>query len=138
MKTKRAYYTCPILAALAAKHFGMKFGIKFHGRVIWDCLTGGEGRSKQNEWRPLATPEEIFECPHDQYYIHPDSMRLLEPVMGDIVQLKDNHVGWVKEYGDIETAGDRVIGNIDQGTWMVLQRNGMPFPWPEFEEMEND
>lgn len=132
----RPFYSNALSAAWQAKMFGMMFmsengadaGITNEG--FTEFTKGGD------KWLLL-----------DKLYVHESSLPLLEPRILDVVQLtlwngdfKDNHVGSVAKYGEIESAGDRSIGNIDfkeDGMrWIIINRRGVPFHWPQFEPQQ--
>ena len=79
MTNRRYFYTDPLAAAWMAKHFGMEF----------------DWFSDQGNGPVAQTPESIA---HDilypgtggRYYIHPDSLHLLEPQARDTVLFFDN------------------------------------------------
>ena len=127
--TKRYYYDCAIEAAYMAKNFGMVLtdsngeSLMYHGDVDF---------SPSN----ISLQSTLYRG--SIHHIAPDSLPLLKPKCGDVVQLKDNYVGRVDDYGDVETAGDRVIGNVDikcpdmnSYRWGITQRDGKPFIWPK-------
>ena len=104
---KRYYYTDPLAAAWMAKHYGMMFGIRHYEKIIWDC----EAQGMSGDWLPIKDWERIAADAADgnaqpAYYIHPDSLHLLEPRVCDFTMLGGQ----------------------------VFQRNGTVFHWPESEE----
>jgi hypothetical protein len=130
----RYYYTDPLAAAWMAKHFGMKF----EGGSIsaFNCSVFSSGRT---------TPHYYADDGDDDFrgIIHPDSLHLLEPKVGDIFRCWDN------EDPD-DTQPYRIVPN--QSTpreWTVelqyagfddsvtpneiILRDGKPFFWPERE-----
>lgn len=75
-------------------------------------------------------------------YIHPDSLQLLEPILGDVVEYGVHNCTYV---GEMPTAVDRVrwtkqlgykgmedvIHPDKQYVRRIIQRDGKPFFWPE-------
>lgn len=109
------YYDCPIKAAWMAKYFGMKFEGGYAAQFL--ALDAASQIRDKNE--------------RDYYYIHPDSLHLLEPREGDLVKAtwvgKGAPVSQCLIYNAIEVLGSYWhIGKI-------IQRNGIPFMWPEQE-----
>lgn len=97
----------------------------------------------------------------ERFYIHPDSVHLLEPQVGDAVEFDrwhwdrqrypetkdypyDAHYGVIKPFGrndegmSIVTAGhgwDTKFNNAEKFSipFKIIQRNGLAFHWPEVE-----
>jgi hypothetical protein len=129
--TRRFFYTDALAAAWQAKHFEMRFWNGGHEIHVLP-LVDGEGTGR--------------------WYIHPDSLHLLEPKEGDLVKY-----GLLSHFGVI---GDRCEYDVEDGKlfrlsqtteWdmgesfgffaskrdaKIIQRNGIPFHWPQFEESE--
>lgn len=143
---KRFFYTDPLAAAWQAKHFGTKFGIEHNGKVVWDCIgtLGGP-------WGPLTDPSDILDpiSEHDCLYVHPDSLPLLSPQVNDYVEYYNCFLGtiWKRENGLFllqETSLNNPPEEVSHYTPMerveakfidrIIQRNGIPFMWPESEE----
>jgi len=103
----KAYYTDPLAAAWMTKHFGMKFST--------------DSKFAAND-RPIAIDDK-----YDKFYIHPDSLHLLEPQYNDIVLGDDYSVGTcVVRFGNPMVSTDFNIRRI-------MERNEIPFMWPEME-----
>jgi hypothetical protein len=125
------YYTDPLAAAWMADKFGMKFehDFDFAAMIIQYDLMRRNGKEVRN------------------IYIHPESLYLLRPQEGDVI---DSPIGIVKikprehqmtmvrsdmtmtqntRYTDIETA------NAMNSKWgiKIIQRAAAPFMWPEIE-----
>jgi hypothetical protein len=133
--TRRFFYTEPLAAAWMAKHFGMKFQmleISDSGVRLEDI--------EDKVMKHLITESSAL------IYIQPDSLPLLAPHVGDLVWSPDESgiFGVVAENSrspeDKEnpililtsTDGYYRIENISK----IIQRNGIPFHWPESEELE--
>jgi hypothetical protein len=131
MTEKRYYYTDSIAAAWMAKHFGMSFTHEWHNRRLselsdffWETSTGDTGT--------YNTP----------LYVHPDSLHLLEPQVGDL--LRARYLGVVDsirdkfiEFGEsTEWIGDEGsrTGFFAEEVKRIIQRDGKHFHWPECEE----
>jgi hypothetical protein len=114
---KRYFYTDPLAAAWMAKHFGMRF-LRPDGSTVNLSHSSWERKGHDGMISFVAVPE-----PADS--IHPDSLHLLEPQVGDICINDD------AEYNP--GAPFRDVGN----TWEpfhIIQRNGKAFHRPEQEE----
>lgn len=72
----RLYYDCPLKAAWMAKYFGVKIDL---GTGVY----GLAAKATVENGRLVVTPG--FSAEHFRYYIHPDSLHLLEPQVGDMV-----------------------------------------------------
>jgi hypothetical protein len=103
---KRAYYTDPLAAAWMAKHFGMRF----QRQIDW-----GEPFIDITLCDIL---DSIYESDPYRSYIHPDSLHLLESDPATDLTL----------YGIAD-----VIEMRRPWANRILQRDGKPFFWPEFE-----
>ncbi len=115
------FYTDPLAAAWMAKHFGMLF-------------------TPYHDDPPLAwEPSEDWPY-RDRYYIYSDSLRLLEPDVGDIV-FESAH-GTVYPY-EVTIEGFSQMGYFSKkplkynGAYYVngkiIQRNDIPFMCPQCE-----
>lgn len=130
----RAFYTDPLAAAWMAKHFGMKF------------LDSPRQKYKTCQFRQASAHDhydgtvwaEIIDHEDVKVYIHPDRLHLLEVRDGDLrvrdgdlfraelqYGMADGHPHLVEVFLDED--GD--YGSIPR----IIQRNGIPFHWPEFE-----
>lgn len=78
-----------------------------------------------------------------RFYIHPDSLHLLEPKVGDLVIGTDysGKVTSLDRLGIGIAVPERLNGKfhyvIGTDRVRVLQRDGKPFHWPEVEEVDN-
>jgi hypothetical protein len=64
-------------------------------------------------------------------YIHPDSLPLLEPIINDVVEVREGNFYKTVRLHDVYDKQEL------QGKWRlhrIIQRNGKPFFWPESEE----
>lgn len=146
----KPHYKCPIEAAYMAKNFGVKYGIKYHGRLVWDCI----GRIDE-PMEPLKHVEDILD-PISDYktlYVHPTSLSIFEPQRDDIIEIcmptmpfcrnvqYAEYKGLVKDYLGNENRqyqADKTRYFIDQEPIYIkiLQRNGKTFIMPQ--EESND
>lgn len=137
----RYYYTDPLAAAYMAKHFGMKF-VSWHSGKEYDISV-----IEANCGSPIRSIRE-----DQRYVIHPDSLTILHPCVGDFLIQRTKSYGeewsdfdihtvvdadWVKSYFDIEEAEiSRGFGNDwDERT---IMRNGKNFMWPEKEKINSN
>lgn len=128
-----AYYTCPLQAAYMNKEFGVKYGIKHYGKIVWDCT----GDIMSDDWHPIQEVDEIIGDVrmHDEYYIHPDSMSVLEPQQGDVFcTIRPDAVSVEVVMSDIRAEEFKHLIKT-QGA-KIIQRDNKPFFWPKFEEQE--
>jgi hypothetical protein len=143
------FYTDPLAAAWMAKHFGMVLGHGYKTDIAYS-----------------DTPEECEEfilldytgidTPFTRWWVHPDSLHLLEPQIGDLIHVwREIHAnggmegydqtwglvaeqrdqwswtpekvkGWLNTYYN-----DEVMKNVRKAT--IIQRNDTPFMWPQFD-----
>lgn len=124
------FYTDPLAAAWMAKHFGMELT-----RTHCHRADGAFGESM----RPvplwiLARDVENQVSEAVRYYLHPDSLPLLEPRAGDLVLACTDSpavLTFVETlsyvvFGDRPPGGDRVVAVRE-----VVRRDGKPFHWPQ-------
>jgi hypothetical protein len=135
----RYFYTDPLAAAWMAKHFGMRF---VNVDVAYD-----------------DSPEKLCALLDDMGYgdgknqIHPDNLQLLMPQVGDVVEYEWNAAPalhaiidksqphaitddeWAYEARDVFTEAQLPILLEPTATrnLRIIQRNGIPFMWPESE-----
>lgn len=117
------YYNCPLKAAYMARYHGLSFGLDFGGDVQWSPIRAAE----LNDFGPLYEWEAILDQYniHSKFYIHQDSLHLLEPLEYDLIQWPTNAA---QEYDQT------VCGyTFKHGGGKIIQRNGKAFMWPEVE-----
>lgn len=118
--TRKAFYTDPLAAAWMLRHHGMGFNVSSgvaenikHIR-IWDEITD-------------------YYRPGNKFYIHPDSLHLLEPQVGDLVSVNNGQDAGIAFHQDfIDALKTNYTSFAHQVT--IIQRNGIAFMWAEFEE----
>lgn len=134
----RYYYSDPLAAAWMSDKFLMRFE--------WDCRTLG----KQSQGSAYEVPfcydvisVDRMNSRPEKYYIHPDSLHLLEPQAGDVatdtsnpalevIEIDKGQYGGACQYsGKIELKNAKHRKEI--GLLKIIQRNGKAFMWPEVE-----
>lgn len=146
--TNKPYIACALEAALAAKNHGFKYGIKHNGKIIYDCMS--EWNPPTDEWKPMDDVDDILE--YDGIcYIHPESLLLLEPMVGDIVIAYDiphtkylisadyenaiiNSVHAYEKDHILQIQREKMDIVMMMPNWRIIQRNGLPFPKIQYEE----
>lgn len=126
----RYYYTDPLAAAWMTKHFGMDYEQPEHFDINWNdahtyCSRSGNWAIKNSGGR---------------LYIHPDSLRLLEPAGKDVILIYDPETDMV--WPDIWSIRfvDHPLQCVDIRNGQcddfkgIIQRDGILFMWPEHEE----
>lgn len=127
---------------LAAQWMDSKFGMKFQEFI--SVMRDGKF---SDEMRDIFSAHCVDFIPSmGRYYIHPDSLHLLEPKVGDFVHFDSLRNPPDKIYAMTETnywragkdkspklGGKGVTRKRFQVT-SILQRNGIPFMWPDVEE----
>lgn len=108
----RYYYDCPIKASYMAQHHGVKIQFVDSNGVLLDY-----GR----RWIHLYAND----CP-DKYYIHPDSLNILDPQDGD-EGIDESGNQLYCNAGVWETVGGCEVN----GECRTDKRNGIAFMWPK-------
>lgn len=135
----RFFYTDPLAAAWMAKHFGMQFYTAHDGEEFYDFPD-----YLHWNWDQKSGPAES----DDYLCIYPDSLHLLEPQVGDAVEVHACFYGTVwrldggqllwnetslnnppEEEGHYQNLDRCAAQDIDR----IIQRNGIAFHWPESE-----
>jgi hypothetical protein len=139
----RYFYTDPLAAAWMAKYFGIKI-------MLNDPDRGPELKAEEIAAYITAEAEGDTSDRDTRYYIHTDSLHLLEPRIGDLYYNSCNgSYHEVTEKGSNPPGGRVVVENweckeddIDLSTatmWWnygkthdrIIQRKDKPFFWPE-------
>lgn len=126
----RLFYSDPLEAAYMIKHFRMRIVVKENSES-GIALSVGENMAQDAEWRNVC----VMETGETKYYIHPDSLGLLEPIPGDVVRVtgRDGR-------NPQEPIAHLYVGKIQHdsiGVVMypedicVVERAGRPFFWPK-------
>ena len=119
----RLFYSDPLAAAYMAKHHGMKFQNQNNGAEI----TG------QDIVEHAATGNTC------RINIHPDSLSLLEPLVGDCIEfpaaVPDQRFATVRDNEMDMTKLHRSFARykLSIGEARIIQRSGLAFMWPEQE-----
>lgn len=109
----RYYYTDPLAAAWMAKHFGMVIASSIYGDGSFEGFVVKDGAQ------------------YGMYYIHQDSLRLLDIKLGDVVRTPNA----MQRYKEISIIELRDYLNSTK-EYTIIQRNGVPFVWPETKPTE--
>lgn len=123
MTEKRYYYKDPLATAWMAKHFGMQI-------FTWgfDAIDDVNAIARDTVFIPDAP----------LYQIHPKSLHLLVPQLGDLVTYKLGVVGCVGIPYTDGPVGVWWAGSTGQdplnGSERIIQRDGIPFHWPESDQ----
>jgi hypothetical protein len=115
---KRAFYTDPLAAAWMEKHFRMRYSVEGLPHATLTAL------SIRALWASLLEGEDA--TVPDRYYIHPDSLHLLEPKKGDICKTYIGGGMYALEF----YVNDDEQDTVDS----ILLRSNIAFHWREFEE----
>lgn len=136
----RYFYTDPLAAAWQSKHFGVNLYQEAHVPMV--NYKNGEKSISLHQF-PLQTWETInIKEDGIRLYISPDSLRLLEPRQGDIVEHDGIEYGIVLDVIDGEAGiqysenenGETLCGTANIEDLIIIQRQGKPFFWPGVEE----
>lgn len=136
----RYFYTDPLAAAWMWQYHGIRYESSLSAE--WQIRVSGHGESSSR-----------FEVTYDYgakpecFYIHPDSLYLLQPQAGDIVKAIRHEVDYefAEEYviGSYSPVGNVTVRVNPGGTLLhtygegyrieIILRNGIPFMAPEKE-----
>jgi hypothetical protein len=144
MTVKRYYYIDPLAAAWMSEHFGMRVMNK--RRTVLRFSDGVWGSTRAST---CVVQNNGFFMPHEgKLYIHPISVHLLEPSVGDLVQRADRTTELVRHVRTNHPALADGSGTalyydnphikrgqpwIDKAFVTIIQRDGKAFHWPESE-----
>jgi hypothetical protein len=112
----RYFYTDPLAAAWMDANYHMLFENDFHIDYLYVAR-----HAKTTPYMSDGSPEL-----RDKYYIHPDSLPLLKPQDGDLCF--ENGWGYLR-WKDLEN----MAGHVRDDSFKIIQRNGIPFHWPQSE-----
>jgi hypothetical protein len=134
---KRYYYTDPLAETWMAKHFGMRFQ-----KLVWDECSWPPGM-----WHDFDLVEVVTDgwgnpsLPRGgkpYFYIHPDSLPLLEPDGLDLCRVTyDNGFSEsesIEPWGYSKLSGERPALRLLE----IIQRGGKPFFWLESETQKGE
>ena len=132
MTASQYFYDDPLAAAWMAKHFGMQFSRGDQCIIGWGDFT--------------YSPPNTWDAP---FVIHPDSVSLLEPQVGDLVEMTYSRGEWINyrhvtsvEEGYYEIADfpdkygfpDYIGKDGERKIFRIVERNSIPFHWPQSEQ----
>lgn len=146
----RYVYTDPLAAAWMAKHFNCKLKDQ-NGNEIKLC------KGTLIHTNAIAFESEVddgWEEYQGRFYIHPDSLHLLQPSISDFCSCRDEFLIEMRGFyaGDMGIYigyGGSMAGisghdgklflkgrycHYKANTLVVIQRDGIPFMWPECED----
>jgi len=129
--TRRFFYTDPLAAAWMAKHFGMK--LKCLHRENDDGVESEQaGTPYPFEHAMLSAEmwEDAITATCRRVYVHPDSLHLLEPQIDDVCMCRLHLDDLASEIAPFKIH----VPNTKHDVVAIIQRNGIPFHWPESEE----
>jgi hypothetical protein len=139
-KSNRYFYTDPLAAAWMFKHFGMVLEC-WHTQEEQDEMSAPAAydfRDASVEDGGIDVWGDVIHADCRRAYIHPDSLHLLEPQMGDLVWMEATHKSgmgvcrWAEFLqGDFESYIESLAS--DYLSHRIIQRNGIAFHWPERE-----
>lgn len=113
----RWFYDCPIEAAYMMKNFSVLI----------------EGDNCEREFLKHIQTLEI----RNKYYLDPGSIKLLEPLRGDLIELKAISVVTIYDIGKkgrlYYRYGTGCIDSPRSELKRIVQRNNKPFIWPKRE-----
>jgi len=120
---KRLYYTDPLAAAWMYKHHGVQLEL-----IMQDVDTGEIAHHALSDYFQSSALPTSTEAYGLRYYIHPESLHLLEPIENDVVILDEMGVSvW-------HGVTKREYNRLDLKVTSIIQRNNIPFHWPESED----
>jgi hypothetical protein len=125
---KKAFYHSPLVAALMVEQFDMLV-VEECGQIHNDSDSILESRIDRHH--------------RGKFYIHPDSLKILEPQTGDlcisagqwklVTKVHERHFDYAAYDGGWGWARMRLVGDPETLYARILQRGGKPFYWPEWE-----
>ena len=116
--TARYFYCDPLAAAWMQEHFGMRFVSRDSGKEFEKSLLVFNAGSPVESIRKGQV-----------YVVHPESLPLLEPKLGDLVFAgrPDNDLGEILEFGPFVHKEAQAHLRVVE----IIQRDGKAFHWPE-------
>lgn len=133
---KRYFYRDPLAAAWMVKHFGMKI---IDSGINVFTTDGGIDWFSIDTLVELEVHPDADKCTDGKFYIHPESLHILEPLVGDVgdtpeegycIFFEQEGELWVDFFGQSRFPWAEYK---DMVTLSIIQRNGQPFIWPELE-----
>ncbi len=129
----KRYYTDPLAAAWMVSRYGMKLHFPDGDMPILQIDMSGQAYF---QYPATDARDKIWEG-HFKIFVHPDSLHLLEPQVGDIMDYFRPDTAmtmmqhWYEKYYPLKHL-DQINGN--DCAFNIIQRNGTAFMWPKVEE----
>lgn len=118
----RYYYDDPLAAAWMVLNFKMRL------------QKGEAGYGKGTTTFKALLDAELDRAWRYRYYIHPDSLYILEPQVGDLVGwLTLSKAGDKEEWLESFNPFEKLIPHVKSPISRIIQRNGIPFMMPKEE-----
>lgn len=126
------FYTNPLAAAWMHTEFGIEFRGIHH---IYANHFYPDDEISAQSLGDLIESYMLDTISDSKVYLHPDSLRLLDPILGDVIQCKRS--------GEVESVNNDYPGDtpvdvaremVRNGYFRIIQREGKPFFWPETED----
>lgn len=117
------FYTDPLSAAWMAKHFGMTF--ETEPELVKVSFEGMSYKTMDF----LIVSGYALDSSREVYYIHPDSLPILEPKIKDLVEVNIH-----PEPTHLMVTSNFFEWGMYSAVSKVIQRSGVAFMWPEIEE----
>ncbi|MGE4047220.1 MAG: hypothetical protein AB7F35_20320 [Acetobacteraceae bacterium] len=150
----RWFYDDPLAAKIMMRDFGMRFQIHLsylgedYGMLDVETLYDLDETWSQFIYIEATSPEhDDFAFGHDEpkrLFIHPESVSLLVPQVGDLVQFQypswpHSCAGYVvitNKSGVVVATGPQSQESypLDFNRCAIIQRNGLVFHWPQQEQ----
>jgi hypothetical protein len=121
----RCFFTDPLAAAWMAKHHGFTLYVGDIEADDIDAYSAHNSHHVVDDWGYRRRPGCQL-LPIDRIYVHPSSMHLLEPDLGDVCDYDGEFPGSTIWQMHDHSEPAEVFKSI-------IQRNGVPFHWPESE-----
>lgn len=120
------YYTDPLAAAWMAKYHGMWFDAE----IPMNLAAGAINYVQNGSYASLAYYHDLVS---ERLYIHPNSLHLLYPQIGDFIEGVSLPI-LIGKSENMSSLEDAVRWISEERIAHIIQRNGTPFMWPEYED----
>jgi len=121
--------------ALAAAWMADKYGMAFQSASRGDYPYMGMEKGNIYDVNPLHNMQESYRMNNlfvEHYYIHPDSLSILEPQVGDLISINNGESASIVTHQEfleqIESMKHQFSSPLK-----IIQRNNTVFMWPEKE-----
>jgi hypothetical protein len=115
----RYFYTDPLAAAWMSRHFGMNIEDWPTSELCWFA------HALYDEPQSPSDPVQA-----QRFYINPDSLYLLEPIINDVIWTVRDGFYEVRRICDVYDKPQAQSWRLHK----IIERNGVGFHWPESEE----